>query len=114
MMPTIGQIEEISRVTPLGLRFWDTLSGNSVGEGLTVTGYPLNNPSRRTEAISNRSGIYLLQNLPGLREIEYGYGDVAFWSNVPQKPFVVEVVDSQGRFLPFSYQIISGFPSIRL
>ncbi len=105
MIATIGQIEEISRVTPLGLRFWDTLSGNPVGEGLIVTVYPLSDPSRRTRASSNRSGIYLLQNLPRLREVEYGQADAGFWSNVSKKPFVVQVIDRQGRFQAFTFQI---------
>jgi hypothetical protein len=112
MIPTIGQIEKITRVTPLGLRFWDTVSGNSVGQDLTVTAYPLTDPSRRTRAIPNRSGIYLLQNLPGLREIEYGYGDAAFWSNLAEKSFVIEVVDHVGRFQPFTFQIDLPFRDI--
>ena len=105
MIVTTGQIEEISHLTPLGLRFWDTLSGNLVGEGLTVTVYPSGDSSRQTKAISNRSGIYLAQNLPGLSEIEYGETDTDFWSNVTKKPFVVQVIDRQGRFQAFTFQI---------
>ena len=103
MMLMIGQKEEFSRVTPLGLRFWDTLSENSVGEGLTVSAYPSGDPSRRVEAISNRLGIYLLQNLPGLRELEFSRGDADYWSMVPKKPFVIAVTDPHGRFQPFTF-----------
>lgn len=104
MMPAIGGWEEVSRVTPLGLRFWDALSGNIVGDGLAVTIHPVNNPSRRTNAISNRSGIYLLQNLPDLHDTEFGEGDTTYWSSVSRRPFVVEVFDYKGRFQPFAFQ----------
>jgi len=100
----IGQHEEISRVTPLGLRFWDTLTGQPVGEGLRVTAYPSLEPSRRTTAIMNHSGIYVLHDLPGIRDAEFGAGDDHYWSNVSRKPFVIEVTDLQDRFQSFTFQ----------
>ena len=105
MIPMINPIDEISRVTPLGLRFWDALALTPVGDGLIVTVYPTGEFARRTEAISNPSGIYVAQNLPGLREIEFGRGDAAFWASVVKKSFVVEVIDGRKRFQPFTFLV---------
>jgi hypothetical protein len=105
MIPAIGQPEEIQRVTPLGVRFWDTLSAQPVGTGLTVNVYPLQAPSRRMSAFPNRSGIYVVQDLPGIRASEFGSGDEVYWSTVARKPFVVEVLDFLGRFQAFTFQV---------
>jgi hypothetical protein len=95
-------IERLTIVTPLGLRFWDDVSGRVIGDGLIVTAYPETQPYRRVQAISNPSGIYSLHHLPGLREVENGAGDAAFWdTHPPRSPFIVEVVDSEWRFQPF-------------
>lgn len=104
MIPAVGEWEELSRVTPLGLRFWDTLSGNIVDDGLTVTAHPQLDPSHRISAIPNRSGIYIFHNLPGLHDVEFGQGDTTYWSTVSRKPFVVEIVDGRGRFQRFAFQ----------
>jgi hypothetical protein len=78
----------------------------SVSEGLVVTAYPLGNPQRRTYATVNRSGIFTIQNLPGLRAVEYGKGDAGFWANLPPpSSCVVEVVDERGRFQPFQFTV---------
>ena len=98
--------ERLTMVAPLGLRFWDEVSARVIGDGLNVTAYPADNPARRIEAFANRSGVYVLRNLPGMREVENGAGDTAFWNSVPQtRIFVIEVVDLSRRFLSFSIQV---------
>jgi len=95
-------IEHLTIVTPLGLRFWDEVSARVIGDGLIVTAYPELQPNRRVLAVSNPSGIYTLQHLPGLRAVENGAGDAAFWDTHPPRwPFIIEVVDSVRRFQPF-------------
>ena len=95
-------IERLSLVAPLGLRFWDQVSGRTIGDGLLVTAYPETQPYRRVQAFSNPSGIYVLHHVPGLREVETGQGDQGFWDHhPPQSPFVLEVVDRERRFQPF-------------
>ncbi len=95
-------IERLSIVTPLGLRFWDDVTGRVIGDGLIVTAYPETQPSRRVQAISNPSGVYSLHHLPGLREVENGAGDAAFWDTHPPRfPFILEVVDRERRFQPY-------------
>ena len=104
-MPAINQLEVRERlmtVAPLGLRFWDEVSSRIIGDGLNVTAYPADNPARRVKAFANRSGVYVFRDLPGMRSFENGAGDDAFWRNLPSKRnFVIEVVDPEGRFLPF-------------
>jgi len=108
MIPELFVVHEyLTRVTPLGVRFWDQAARLLVSEGLVVTVYPLGSPRRRTRAIPNRSGVFVAQNLPGLRSIEYGKGDAEFWVGVtpPASPFVIEVVDERGRFQPFQFKV---------
>jgi hypothetical protein len=97
-------IERVTLVAPLGLRFWDRVSGTAIGDGLAVTAYPPDNPARRTQALATRSSVYVLRNLPGLHDVESGAGDASFWQRPPaRRLFVVEVVDELGRFLPFLF-----------
>src|SRR5262249_39340010 len=72
--PLYTAIERLTLVAPLGLRFWDEVSGRAVGDGLLVTVYPETQPARRVPALSNRSGIYVLHQLPGVREFTNGTG----------------------------------------
>jgi len=95
-------IERLTIVTPLGLRFWDEVSGRAIGDGLNVSAFPATQPYRRVQAVCNPSGIYTLQHLPGLRELENGEGGDAYWANLPPRsPFIVEVIDGARRFQPF-------------
>lgn len=98
-LPVIGRL---SRTAPLGLRFWDDVTGKVVGDGLAVTAYPPESPLRRVEAIVNHAGVYVLSGLPSLSAVEFGNGDDAFWSAPPAKAtFKIEVVDAWRRFQPF-------------
>jgi hypothetical protein len=99
-------IEHLGLVTPLGLRFWDEVTGRVIGDGLIVTAYPETQPFRRVQAVGNPSGIYSLHHLPGLREVESGAGDTAFWdAHSGRFPFMIEVVDRLRRFQPFELSL---------
>ena len=99
-------LERLSILAPLGIRFRDTVSQALIADGLIVTAYPFSSPLRRVQGFPNRSGTYVLHNLPGMRDIEQGAGDEEFWANLPPKrPFVVEVVDANRRFQPFSLTV---------
>jgi hypothetical protein len=97
--------QSLSRVAPLGARFWDDLSQSFVCGGLSVTAYPAESPDRRLPGFPNRVGVYVFRNLPGIRDQEFGTGDDEYWLDVTQRPFVVEVVDREGRFQPFSIDV---------
>src|SRR5947209_506753 len=104
------QLELQTWVAPLGTRFWDALDDRVVSDGLSVTAYPTGQKVQRVQAFTNRSGVYILRNLPGLRDFERGAGVEQFLSGTPgaepgrpqESPlhFTLEVVDTFGRFLP--------------
>ena len=96
-------LERFTRVAPLGVRFWDAVSGAVIGDGLTVEGYPAGQESRRTQAVVNHLGVYVLWHLPGMHAVEAGAGDAAYWASLPPpRRFVIEVTDGLSRFLPFT------------
>jgi len=106
MSDPVRILERLTLVTPLGVQFWDEVSGSIIADGLSVTTYPASNPARRVPGFPNRSGTYVMQNLPGLRDFENGAGDAEFWDNLDplsRLPFVIEVVDYTRRFQPFLF-----------
>ncbi|MCP3137369.1 hypothetical protein [Pyxidicoccus xibeiensis] len=108
MRPAIHVMERLSRVAPLGVRFRDEATGTLVGDGLEVSAFPLGLPAARRHSIVNRSGIHVLMDLPGLRDLEYADGDAgddAWWAALPaRRPYTVEVRDTLGRFLPCAFR----------
>ena len=99
-------IDRVSRTTPLGVCFRDEVTGSVVGEGLAVSAYPQGQPSSRRPSVVNRSGIHVFMDLPGLRDLEFGAGDTAWWQGlIGRKHYTVEVRDEQHRFLPLSFQV---------
>jgi hypothetical protein len=100
-------LERLSRVTPLGIRFWDDVAHAVVSDGLVVDVYPALQPQRRASAYPNRSGTFVLPRLPGPRvpEEEFGAGDGPFWNSVRPRPFVIEVSDRRGYYQPFTLDV---------
>jgi hypothetical protein len=109
MIPRIRQLDRVTLVSPLGLRFFDFALGTLVGGGLDIQVYPSGHPSKKVQAIANRSGVYVPHHLTGLRDLEHGEGDQTFWSNIPSRDFVIEVKDNEQRFQPF--QFVAGLPA---
>lgn len=99
--PLTGPYHLLARLTltaPLGLRFRDEATGKFVGDGLRVIAYPSKQSAKRIEAQRSRSGIYGFAHLPGLN----GIGNDDFGqSSAPPQDFVLEVIDTERRFLPF-------------
>ncbi len=105
MLPHHRIIETVTRVAPLGVRFYDRVTKQIIS-GLTVTASGASNPSRKLALFPNSAGVYILQNVPGLRDFEQGTGDADFWSRVPAAlPYTVAVSDAGGQFLPFSFKV---------
>src|SRR5512134_3812055 len=103
-MPPSKPLETLSRVTVLGVRFWDSVSRAMIGDGLRVSAHPPDDPGRTVRAVTNRVDTFVFYNLPGQREAEQGAGDRPYWESLPPaRPFVVEVEDTAGRFLSFSF-----------
>jgi hypothetical protein len=107
-MPTPAlQLESLTRVTPLAVRFWDEVTQSTIGDdSLEVVTYPSDLPQRRTRAIVNHTRTFIFPDLPGLREQEFGAGDKDYWKKPPpQSQFTIEVQDKANRFLPFSFEV---------
>jgi hypothetical protein len=97
-------LQQITRVTPLGIKFWDDATARVMSDGLVVEVYPSGDPERRVAARPNRIGIFVLPRLPGPRDpaFEFGAGDAAFWQRLQPRPHVIEVADRNGFFQPFT------------
>jgi hypothetical protein len=104
MTTTPSVIERLSKVAPLGVRFWDEVSHKSIGDGLIVNAYRATQPDRRFALTINRANVFVLQSVPGLRDVEFGAGDQAYWDDLPSpQNFVIDVRDTAGRYLPFTF-----------
>jgi hypothetical protein len=99
--------DRVARLTPLGLRFWDAVDRRFVCDlDLNARARRLGTLAEPTAASVTTSGVYAFHGLPGLREIERGAGDDAFWAaNPPAHELHVEVSDRAGRFLPFGMTV---------
>lgn len=97
-------LERVTRVTPLGIRFWDDVTARVISDGLVVEVYPSGEPTRRMAARANRFGTFVLPRLPGARDpaFELGVGDAGSWQRLQSRPYVIEVCDRHGCFQPFT------------
>lgn len=99
-------IDHISLLTPLGLRFWDEVTGKTIGDGLKIEAYAPAAPPRKVPAFVNNSSVYILRNLPGLKSLENGFQEQEFLAGtLPKRAFIIEVEDQEGRFQPFQFTV---------
>lgn len=100
-------LERVTRVTPFGARFWDAATRRFIADRLRLRAWRgADTSTRATEGFPNPSGVMLLAGLPGLRELENGAGDDAYWAAAPVSPphrYRVEFSDRAGRFLPYTF-----------
>lgn len=110
-------LERVVHVAPLGVRFRDAITGAQVTDGLMVEAYPKAAALKRRRvedevfgrrrAFANRSGTQVLMSVPGLRRFETGEVEEDLWdeeSPPGTRRFVIEVTDTHGRYLPFSFE----------
>ena len=106
MSTAVAVREELTIVTPLGVKFRDESTRAQVSDELDVVVYPAGLPELRRDGVANRAGVFVFRNLPGLHEVESGSGDDEFWAlHPPHFDFVLEVSDRAGRFLPYAYPL---------
>ena len=109
-------LERVTIGSPLGLRFCDVVAQDPIDDGLSVVAYPSDNPLRRIQAFTNRKGVFVFRNLPGIREIrgetppeKNEVASTAYEELLRENPkpraFVVEVVDQRRRYQPFQLTI---------
>lgn len=97
-------LERDPHVTPLGLRFRDTVTGETVSDGLVVS-HPVTRPPGRASALVTPSGFFAASGFPGLRAAELGAGDDAYWDDPPATGrYEIEVHDTLGRFHSFRFE----------
>jgi hypothetical protein len=98
-MSSAPPLDRVTRTAALGVRFWDSVAGRAVAEGLELL-----ETSTGKLAIPNRSNVFAFHDLPGLRAASFGSGDAAFWSSPPASGrFTFEVTDRDRRFIPFRF-----------
>lgn len=87
MTDTLQTLESQKHTVVAGLQFRDTATGAVIGEGLTVTAFPLDLPRLRARSVMTRSRIHAFFNIPEAQS---------------KTDFTAEIVDRQRRFIPFS------------
>ena len=106
IVDTVGSSDHLSLVAPLGVRFWDELAQALVSDGLAVSAHLASDPAHRVQAVLNTTSTFTFAHLPGMRSLERGAGDDAYWvalSSSARRHCVVEVVDPRGRFQPCQF-----------
>jgi hypothetical protein len=107
MNPQVTVLEQVVKVGPFGVRFWDVAAIAPAAGGLSVVAYPQSYPELRVDADVNHTNVYVFNDLPGMRSVENGRGDDDFWlENPPMIPFIVEVTDPQQRYLPYQFSAL--------
>lgn len=101
----IRQLELLTNTAPLGLRFRDVVSGEFIGGGLNVTAHPAGNRRLHFPLLPNRSGVYVLHHVPGLRDFQQRAADQVWRSPLPSQAFIIEALDPEQRFLPVQLTI---------
>lgn len=108
---TLQPLEKVSVYAPLGIRFWDAAADVAVTDSLDVTARPPNRPALTRAAYRTLSGVYAFRNLPGLRSLEAADPDLPAGAHpIPASPpesypFIIEVNDRLGRFVPVTFQV---------
>lgn len=108
MSASVVVLERVSMLTPFAVRFRDEVTRSTVADGLDVQVHPDGIPHVRRAGVANPSGIFVFRDLPGMRDVEQGDGDDAFWAAQTPRTFVVEVRDRSGQFLPCRFS--AGVP----
>lgn len=105
-------LEQIDTVCPLGVRFWDAVADDQIRSGLRVRIWPEPALAPVVDAFRTRSDVYAFQGLPGLAALERPpAGSAAVPPGSPgspgpaTRPFVLEVADSERRFLPAAIRL---------
>jgi hypothetical protein len=99
-------LETLTTRTLLGIRFWDPATDRQVSDGLQLVAWPDAVPDQKINAFRTASGNFAFQNLPGMRAYEYPVDDdPLLTSPLVQRPFLVEVEDRRGNFMPVRFRV---------
>lgn len=96
--------ETITRVTPLGLRFFDDAAKAAVSEGLAITVTPPEGAP--VQAQPTAGGAWIAHDIPGLREVEQGRGTPDWWlGETTLLRCRIAVRDARGRYLANNFDL---------
>ena len=99
-------VYDLHHVTPLGVWFWDALTGAPVGDALDVVAWPLDVQGEPSVATRTPSGVRAFHGLAGLRRVEYPLGDEdPLGAPVQTGRFAVTVDDPSRRFSPMTLEL---------
>jgi hypothetical protein len=98
MTATVRVLETLTRTALLGARLWDRVGGRAVSDGIELV-----HLASGARAVANRSGVFVLHDVPGMRESAFGAGDEEFWAAAPSVPATFEVRDRDRRFVAFRF-----------
>lgn len=100
-------LESLTTRTLLGIRFWDPATDRQVSDGLLVSAWPETAPELKVHALRTASGNFAFQNLPGMRALEYPSGDedALLFSPPLPRPFLIQVEDRRGSFMPICFGV---------
>lgn len=104
---TVQVLESVTRLAPLGVRFVDDVTGETVSEGLTVL-YPRAGAAAPARATLNRTGVFVMRGVAGIGDVERGRGDDAFWASpLPSATATVQVHDALGRYHDIRFDAVA-------
>ncbi len=105
-----AHIENFTRFTPLGIKFWDPVQDKAIEQDLEVTAWPANNPGSKVHAFKTYSGAFSFRNLPGLIDLELSGGTGIEDSPPELRQYIVSVSDRQNRYLDVSFSVSLPLP----
>lgn len=102
------ELERLCHTAPLGVRFVDRPTAQTVSEGLHLT-----NLESGRAAFPNRVGVFVATGLPGLRDAEQACADEAYWTSPPgQRLLTFELRDELGRFHDVRFDALAPFRGV--
>lgn len=108
MTVAFSELERLCHTAPLGVRFVDRATAQTVSEGLHLT-----NVESGRAAFPNRVGVFVATGLPGLRNAEQGCATEEYWASPPgQRLLTFELHDELGRFHDLRFDALAPFRGV--
>jgi hypothetical protein len=108
-------MERVVSFTTLGVRFWDAARDTRIDDGLVVRARLDGAPHEVRQADVTHAGIYAFRRLPRMHRVEYPFPPEPVLGSgplPPAVPFIVDVRDPRGRFVPMAFRVDVPFRGI--
>lgn len=113
--PPSRLMERVVSFTTLGVRFWDAARDARLDDGLVVRARLDGAPREVRQADVTHAGVYAFRRLPRMHDVEYPFPpEPVLGSSVvlPAIPFIVDVRDTKGRFVPMAFRVDVPFRGV--